>query len=41
MLFVDGIVLIGEIRKDVNAKLKIWRSRLEGKGFRLSRSKSY
>jgi len=40
MLFADDIVLIDESREGVNTKLERWRDTLEGKGFRLSRSKT-
>jgi Reverse transcriptase (RNA-dependent DNA polymerase) len=40
MLFADDIVLIDETREGVNAKLELWRSTLESKGFRVSRSKT-
>jgi hypothetical protein len=40
MLFVDDIALIDESRECVNTKLELWRSTLESKGFKLSRSKT-
>ena len=40
LLFADDVVLIDEMRKGVNDKLKVWRQTLESKGFRLSRSKT-
>ena len=40
MLFVDDIILIGETKKKVNKKLKLWRQTLEARRFRLSRSKT-
>ena len=40
MLFVDYIVLIDEIKDEVNTKLELWRQTLEVQGFRLSRSKT-
>ena len=40
ILFADDIVLIDETREGVNAKLELWRSTLESKGFRVSRSKT-
>ncbi|XP_019262004.1 PREDICTED: uncharacterized protein LOC109239866 [Nicotiana attenuata] len=40
MLFADDIVLIGETREGVNARLKAWRQSLKSKGFKLSRSKT-
>ncbi|XP_070032229.1 uncharacterized protein [Nicotiana tomentosiformis] len=38
MLFPDDIVLIDEIRGDVNERLEVWRQTLESKGFMLSRT---
>ena len=40
MLFADDIVLVDETRVGVEAKLELWRSTLESKGFKLSRSKT-
>ncbi|XP_070042637.1 uncharacterized protein [Nicotiana tomentosiformis] len=40
MLFDDEIVLIDEMRGDVNERLKVWRKTLESKGFKLSRTKT-
>ena len=40
MLFADDIVLVDETRAGINHKLELWRETLEGKGFRLSRSKT-
>ena len=40
MLFVDGILLVDKTREGVEGKLELWRSTLESKGFRLSRSKT-
>ena len=40
MLFADDIVLIDETREGVNTKLERWRSTLEARGFRLSRSET-
>lgn len=40
MLFTDDILLIDETKEGINDKLEIWRSTLEAKGFRLSRSKT-
>ena len=40
MLFADDIVLIDEIREEVNGKLERWRHTLESRGFRASRSKA-
>lgn len=39
-MFANGIVLIDEIKEDVNQKLGLWRNTLESKGFRISRSKT-
>lgn len=35
----DDIVLFGELKKDLNERLKTWRRTLETHDFRLSRSK--
>ncbi|XP_022013961.1 uncharacterized protein LOC110913437 [Helianthus annuus] len=40
MLFVDDIVLIAETKQCLNARIKEWRVALEGKGLRISRSKT-
>jgi len=40
MLFTDDIVLIDVTRQGVNDRLESWRHTLEGRGFRLSRSKT-
>ncbi|KAI0500658.1 hypothetical protein KFK09_018874 [Dendrobium nobile] len=40
MLFADDILLVDKTREGVEGKLELWRSTLESKGFRLSRSKS-
>jgi len=40
VLFADDIVLIDNIREGINTKLEWWKDTLEGKGFRLSRSKT-
>ena len=40
MLFADDIVLVDETRSGLNDKLELWRSTLESRGFRLSRSKT-
>ncbi|KAH0469003.1 hypothetical protein IEQ34_002235 [Dendrobium chrysotoxum] len=40
MLFADDILLIDKTREGVEGKLELWRSTLESKGFRLSRSKT-
>ncbi|KAH0455515.1 hypothetical protein IEQ34_015547 [Dendrobium chrysotoxum] len=40
MLFADDILLVDKTREGVEAKLELWRSTLESKGFRLSRSKT-
>ncbi|PKU75406.1 ubiquitin-protein ligase E3 C [Dendrobium catenatum] len=39
MLFADDIILVDKTREGVEGKLELWRSTLESKGFRLSRSK--
>ncbi|KAI0529692.1 hypothetical protein KFK09_002247 [Dendrobium nobile] len=39
MFFVDDIILVDKTREGVEDKLELWRSTLESKGFRLSRSK--
>ena len=40
MLFADDIVLVNEIREDINAKLELRKDTLESRSFRLSRSKT-
>ena len=35
----DDLVLVDEMKKDVNTKLEIWRNMLESKCFKLSRVK--
>ncbi|KAG2602019.1 hypothetical protein PVAP13_5KG646507 [Panicum virgatum] len=40
MLFADDVMLVDESRVGVNRKLELWRRTLEGKGFRLSRTKT-
>ena len=40
MLFADDIVLVGETREEVSNKLDEWRETLEGKGLRISRTKT-
>ncbi|PKU63965.1 ubiquitin-protein ligase E3 C [Dendrobium catenatum] len=40
MLFADDILLVDKTREGVKGKLELWRSTLESKGFRLSRSKT-
>ncbi|XP_070045053.1 uncharacterized protein [Nicotiana tomentosiformis] len=40
MLFADDIVLIDEMRDDVNAQLEVWRQTLEYNSFKLSRIKT-
>ncbi|KAH0451292.1 hypothetical protein IEQ34_018591 [Dendrobium chrysotoxum] len=40
MLFADDILLVDKTREGVEGKLELWRSTLESKGFRLSRSKT-
>jgi len=39
-MFADDIVLVGENREEVNQMLDVWRLALEGKGLRISRSKT-
>ncbi|XP_075101758.1 uncharacterized protein LOC142177189 [Nicotiana tabacum] len=39
MLFAYNIVLIDEMRGDVNARLEVWRQTLESKGFKSGRTK--
>ncbi|KAL4204408.1 hypothetical protein AMTRI_Chr01g131910 [Amborella trichopoda] len=39
MLFADDIVLIDEIRNNVNTKIELRKDALESKGFRISRTK--
>ncbi|KAH0458543.1 hypothetical protein IEQ34_013858 [Dendrobium chrysotoxum] len=40
MLFADDILLVDKTKEGVEGKLEVWRSTLESKGFRLSRSKT-
>ena len=40
MLFADDIVLLAEIKEEVNNKSEEWRAVLEGRGLRLSRPKT-
>ena len=39
MLFANDILLVDKTREGVQQKLELWRSTLESKGFRVSRSK--
>ena len=40
MLFADDIVILGDSKDEINRKFELWRTTLESKGFRLSRSKT-
>ena len=40
MLFANDIVLVAEIKEEVSSKLDEWREVLEGKGLRISRTKT-
>ena len=40
MLFANDIVLVAETSEEANAKLEEWRAVLEGKGLRISRTKT-
>ncbi|XP_070045826.1 uncharacterized protein [Nicotiana tomentosiformis] len=40
MLFTDDLVLIDEMRDDVNERLEVWRQALESEYFKLSRTKT-
>ena len=40
MLFVDDIILVAETKDEVNNNFKEWREVLEGKGLRISRTKT-
>lgn len=40
IFFANGIVLLAELREEINTMLETWRNILELKGFHLSRSKS-
>ena len=39
MLFADDMVLVGESRDGVNAKVERWREALESQGFKISHTK--
>ena len=39
MFFADDIVLVAELREEINVKLEIWRNTLESKSCRPCRSK--
>nr|XP_009776481.1 PREDICTED: uncharacterized protein LOC104226238 [Nicotiana sylvestris] len=39
ILFTDDIVLIDEMRRDINERLKVWKQALVSKGFKFSRTK--
>ncbi len=39
-MFADDIVVIDETPEGVKKKLELWRSTLESKGFKLSRTKT-
>ena len=38
--FIDDIVFVAETKEEVNNKLDEWREVLEGKGLRISRTKT-
>ena len=40
MLSADDIVLVGETKVEINAKLELWREALESKGLKISRNKT-
>ena len=40
MMFTDDIMLVAETREEVSNKLDEWREALEGKGLRISRTKT-
>ena len=40
MIFADDIVLVAKTREEVSNKLDEWRKVLEGKGLRISRTKT-
>ncbi len=39
-MFADDIVLIDEAQQVINRKIELWKSTLESKGFKLSRTKT-
>ena len=40
MIFTDDIVILGDSKDEINWKLELWRTTLESKDFRISRSKT-
>src|SRR5688572_9181971 len=40
MLFADDIIFVVETKEEANCKLEEWREALEGKGLRISRTKT-
>jgi hypothetical protein len=40
MLFANNIILVGELRKEINGRLDTWRRALEIHGFCLNRNKT-
>ena len=40
MLFANDIVLVAETKEEANSKSKEWRKVLEGRGLRISRTKT-
>ena len=40
MMFADDVVLVGESPEELGERLEVWREALEGKGLRISRSKT-
>ena len=40
MLYTDDIVLVTETKEEANSELQEWREALEGKGLRISRTKT-